>query len=125
MLLEALPLSRNGKVDRGALPAAEQISRLEDPWAAPRNPLEEQIADIWAAVLELEQVGVEDNFFALGGHSLLATQVISRVRTALGVELPVRALFEDPTVTGLARRVSLALENAAGAPAPPLVRLPR
>jgi acyl carrier protein len=124
MLLEALPLSSNGKVDRAALPAPEQLSHRRDTWAAPRNRLEEQLAAIWAAVLRLEQVAVEDNFFALGGHSLLATQVISRVRTSFGVELPVRTLFEEPTVTGLARRVSLALETAA-APAPPLVRLPR
>jgi amino acid adenylation domain-containing protein len=124
MLLEALPLSSNGKVDRAALPAPDQLSQGQDTWVAPRNRLEEQLAAIWAAVLRLERVGVEDNFFALGGHSLLATQVISRVRTSFGVELPVRALFEDPTVTGLARRVSLVLETTA-VPAPPLVRLPR
>ena len=73
---------------------------------APRTPpIEQQIADIWTQVLRLEQVGVHDNFFELGGHSLLATQVISRLRQTFGVELPLRTLFEAPTVADLGARI--------------------
>jgi acyl carrier protein len=72
---------------------------------APRSPIEQQLADIWAEVLRLERVGIHDNFFEFGGHSLLATQVISRLRQAFGVELPVRTLFEAPTVADLGARL--------------------
>ena len=80
---------------------------------APRGPVEELLAEIWAAVLRVERVGARDNFFALGGHSLLATQVMSRVRTAFGVELPLQRLFETPTVGGLARAVEAARRASA------------
>jgi amino acid adenylation domain-containing protein len=123
--LDQLPLSPNGKIDRRSLPAPQAATPQQGRFIAPRTPAEELLAGLWASVLRLERVSVEDNFFALGGHSLLATQVISRVRTAFGVELPLRALFEDPTVAGLARRVTLGLETAASSLAPPLVRLPR
>ena len=106
VVLEALPLTPNGKVDRrGAAGAGRResgTSAAED--GAPRTPVEEMLAGIFGEVLGLERVGVEDNFFELGGHSLLATQVVSRVREALGVELPLRALFEAPTVRGSAER---------------------
>src|SRR5262249_61931878 len=87
----------------------------------------EMLAGIWSAVLQRERVGVEDNFFALGGHSLLATQVMSRVRKAFGIEMPLRALFEAPTVAGLAREIETALAGRRGRrePPPPLVRRPR
>jgi surfactin family lipopeptide synthetase A len=106
VLLDALPLTPNGKVDRRALPAPDQ-SRPDQSvtFVAPRSPIEQQLADIWAEVLRLEQVGIHDNFFELGGHSLLATQVISRLRQAFGVELPVRTLFEAPTVADLGARL--------------------
>jgi amino acid adenylation domain-containing protein len=99
VLLEQLPLTRNGKVDRRALPKPER----QGAFVAPRSPVEERLAGMWAEVLGLERVGIHDNFFELGGHSLLATQVISRLRDAFRVELPVRRLFDEgATVAGLA-----------------------
>jgi amino acid adenylation domain-containing protein len=114
VLLEALPLTPNGKVDRRALPAPE-AGRLElgEPYVAPRSPVEAMLTGIWADILEVEQVGVHVNFFELGGHSLLATQVISRVRTAFQVELPLRRLFEVPTVAGLALLILESLTDEA------------
>src|SRR5262249_51420590 len=94
----------SGKLDRRALPAPEMMTALSEGEAA-RTPIEEIIAGIWAEVLRLEKVGVDQNFFELGGHSLLATQVSSRVRTIFGIELPLRKLFEQPTVADLARSV--------------------
>ncbi|MGE6764044.1 non-ribosomal peptide synthase/polyketide synthase, partial [Corallococcus interemptor] len=105
LVLEALPLNTNGKVDRKALPAP-QSGAAASTYVAPRNPTEEQLAAIWAAVLRVPQVGMKDSFFDLGGHSLLATQVVSRVRAAFSVELPLRALFESPTVEALAARLA-------------------
>lgn len=106
VLLDALPLTPNGKVDRNALPTPEPSPpEPEDAYVAPRTPVEEVVARIWAEVLRLERIGVTADFFALGGHSLRATQIISRVREAFQVELPLRALFEVPTVAGLAREV--------------------
>jgi acyl carrier protein len=100
--LESLPLTPNGKVDRRALPEPELRPELELTFVAPRTPIEEMLASIWAGVLSIEQVGVHDNFFELGGHSLLATQVISRVRDTISIELPLRSLFEAPTIAELA-----------------------
>ncbi|HEY0604627.1 MAG TPA: condensation domain-containing protein, partial [Herpetosiphonaceae bacterium] len=105
VVLERLPLTPNGKVDRRALPAPDYTQAAET-FVAPRTPLETQIAGIWAEVLGIARVGVTDNFFALGGHSLLATQVITRIREACQIELPLRALFETPTVAGLAEQIA-------------------
>ncbi|HLK56986.1 MAG TPA: amino acid adenylation domain-containing protein, partial [Chthonomonadaceae bacterium] len=120
VLLEALPLNANGKVDRKALPAPEMGAVTEQEYVAPRTPIEAGVAEVWSEVLRLESVGAHANFFELGGHSLLATQVISRLRSAFQVELPLRALFEAPTVAELAARV----EQARGEErisAPPLL----
>jgi amino acid adenylation domain-containing protein len=104
---DSLPLTPNGKIDRRALPDPEQeAAGRQRAYVAPSNPIEEQLAKIWGDVLAVERVGVEDNFFDLGGHSLLATQVISRIRTALDVQVPLRTIFETPTVAGLARAVA-------------------
>jgi amino acid adenylation domain-containing protein len=102
-MLEALPLTVNGKVDRQALPAVPRTrSRLAIPFTLPRTPNEAELAKIWAAVLGLEEVGIHDHFLELGGHSLLATQIASRVRDAFRVEVPLSALFEAPTVAEMA-----------------------
>jgi len=125
VLLAALPLTPNGKVDRRALPAPEWFSA--EPGGAPalpRDELEVLLADVFAAVLGLETVGGGDDFFALGGHSLLATQVMARLRRRLGIDLPLRLLFEEPTVSGLAGRVRALQLAGAPAPPPPLRRLP-
>ena len=112
ILLEDVPRNPNGKVDRQALPAPDQ-RRLErqDPGIAPRTPVEKMLAEIWAEVLGLEQVGVQDNFFDLGGHSLFATRVLTRVRDILAVELPLRALFETPTLAEFAMVIAQSQAN--------------
>ncbi|HZF12188.1 MAG TPA: amino acid adenylation domain-containing protein, partial [Thermoanaerobaculia bacterium] len=121
VLLDALPLTAHGKVDRAALPEPDpDRAGVEAELVAPRGPLEEAVARIWLELLGLEAVGVLDNFFALGGHSLLATQVVSRLRDSQGVELPVRALFEEPTIAGLAARVEAELRTRTAVALPPL-----
>ncbi|MEO5680212.1 MAG: amino acid adenylation domain-containing protein [Acidimicrobiales bacterium] len=118
--LGSFPLSTNGKVDRAALPEPEPALPALDRRPAPATtPIEEKVAAIWARVLGLEGigVGVDDDFFALGGHSLLASQVIAHIREELGTQTPLRAIFEAPTVAGLALRIAA---EAPGAPTVPL-----
>ncbi len=126
MLLDALPLTANGKVDRRALPAPEWRRGDGAPqFAAPRGPIEELVAGIWSQVLGIEPFGLHDRFFDLGGHSLLATQVVSRVREACGVEVPLRALFEAPTLAAFAARVEAARQAGEARATPPILRVPR
>ncbi|RKH75197.1 amino acid adenylation domain-containing protein, partial [Corallococcus sp. AB045] len=118
--LDALPLTSNGKVDRKALPAPDaSVLRASHAYEAPATPLEEKLAALWSEVLRVPTVGRTDNFFELGGHSLLATQLVARVRAALDVELPLRALFEAPTISALAERLHRA---STGTRLPPLTR---
>ncbi|MEO0971274.1 MAG: non-ribosomal peptide synthetase, partial [Cyanobacteria bacterium J06639_18] len=104
--LAALPLTPNGKVDRKALPVPDENISRDSEHVAPRTPEEEIIANIFAAVLGVQSVGIHDNFFELGGHSLLATQLISRLRSALTVEIPLRAIFESPTIVQLGQTIT-------------------
>ena len=109
MALEALPRTESGKVDRRRLPEPGQgRTAVEEGYVAPQTPVEEGVARIWEELLRREPIGVKDNFFDLGGHSLLATQVISRLREAFSVELPLKTLFESATVGELALAVAQA-----------------
>ncbi|MBN8468384.1 non-ribosomal peptide synthase/polyketide synthase [Corallococcus exiguus] len=124
VLLDALPLTPNAKVDRKALPAPEGTRAPTVEFIAPRSDIEQRLADIWQRVLRVDRIGIHDDFFALGGHSLLATQAVSRIRSEFRIELPLRALFDAPTIAALA----LALEPASstrGLKAPALRALPR
>ena len=103
VLLDAIPLTPNGKVDWQSLPVPDgERPGLEQEYVAPETPFEETLAEIWAELLRVDRVGVHDNFFDLGGHSLIAARVMSRVREAFDVDLPLRRFFESPTVAQLA-----------------------
>jgi amino acid adenylation domain-containing protein len=120
--LAELPLTPNGKVNRKALPAPDATRQERDAaYVAPRSALEELLAGLWAEVLQVERVGATEDFFELGGHSLMATQLIARVREVCRVELPLRALFEVPTVAGLAAYIEAELRAGSSQQAPPLV----
>jgi amino acid adenylation domain-containing protein len=115
--LDALPLNQNGKVDRRALPAPEReaFTAAANAFIEPHTGVEQAIAEIWREILKLDRIGVHDNFFDLGGHSLLATQVVSRVRDRLQFHVPLRALFEAPTIAALAAAVEdLLLDEIEG-----------
>lgn len=122
--LDAFPLTANGKVDRRALPAPDgRRPEVDEAFVACRTPTEDLLAEIWGQVLGVERVGIHDDFFQLGGHSLLATQVVSRIREGFQVEMPLRRLFDTPTVAGLAEHIDLS--RGAGLQAPPIVPVPR
>jgi natural product biosynthesis luciferase-like monooxygenase protein len=114
--LEALPLTPNKKVDRAALPEPDTARPiLEDAFVKARTPIEQQLTEIWAEVLNVKDIGVNDNFFALGGHSLSAVQVVFQARQAFGVDLPLRMIFQAPTLVELAGKVEALLIEQADA----------
>ncbi|MFJ1551977.1 amino acid adenylation domain-containing protein, partial [Streptomyces sp. NPDC088246] len=120
--LSELPLTANGKLDHAALPAPDSVLHDQTGFVAPRTEVERILAEVWAQVLGTDEIGAEGNFFELGGQSLLATQVISRVREVFGVEVPLSALFDEPTV----RQLSVVIEGAGDAVvAPPVVAVDR
>ena len=126
VMLETLPLTPSGKVNRQALPAPGPMrADCEDLYVAPRTPIEQQIAAIWCRLLGLAQVGIYDNFFELGGHSLLAMQVLFRIRSAIHVEVSLLGFFETPTVAGIAAIIATADQVQEGRQAAPLVPIPR
>ncbi|GGA46190.1 non-ribosomal peptide synthetase [Okeania sp. KiyG1] len=119
VMLESLPLTPNGKVNRRALKAPELDSSTSAPFVGPQTPAQELLADIYASVLGIEQVGIHDNFFELGGHSLFGTQVISRLRETFAVEMPLRSIFEAPTVAQL--EAQLNRQNEGQLPIAPVI----
>ena len=123
VVLTALPLMHNGKVDRNQLPEPEQL-RPEKERVAPRTIIEEMLTVVWGELLGVEQIGVHHNFFDLGGHSLLGTQLVARLRKLFQVELPLRMLFDSPTIAGMAVAVETLLKDDQAA-RPPLQPLPR
>ena len=123
LLLPKLPLTANGKIDRQALPEPEAVE--SKAYVAPQTETEEGIAKIWIEVLHRERISTDDNFFDLGGHSLLATRVISRVREQFQVELPIRAMFESPTISGVALAIVNAGKSTLVAKEPAIVRVSR
>ncbi|HEX2187469.1 MAG TPA: condensation domain-containing protein, partial [Longimicrobiaceae bacterium] len=123
--LDALPLTRNGKVDRRALPEPDAGDLAGTHFVAPGTPTEEVLAALWSQLLGAGRVGATDDFFTLGGHSLLATRLASRVRSDLRVELPIRAIFEHSSLGALAAEVDRLRRSAPGVEAPPIVPVPR
>jgi amino acid adenylation domain-containing protein len=124
IILETLPLTRHGKIDRLALPSPDGL-KLTSTYTAPRSPTEEALVKIWMDLLRLKQVGIHDNFFELGGHSLLATQLASRIRDTFSIEIPLRTLFESPTILQLASVIDAIQISHVSAAAPALVPLDR
>ncbi len=118
VFLESLPLNANGKIDRKALPAPDaNRADLGVEYVAPRTEMEQLLAGIWAEVLKVERVGIHDNFFALGGHSLLATQLVARTGEKTSIVVPVRVLFDAPTVSALAVQTELLVAQRLSQPA--------
>jgi len=126
VILDAMPLTPNGKVNHRALPIPDTATFcLGATFVEPRNSVEQEVAEIWLQVLGIDKVGIYDNFFQLGGHSLLATQVISRIRKTFEVELPLRCLFESPTVAGLAEGIQAAMKTEVERNGSPIARVSR
>ncbi|GHO60127.1 hypothetical protein KSB_86020 [Ktedonobacter robiniae] len=120
VFLDELPLNANGKIDRQALPEPEmRDEQTGREHIAARTPIEEVVAVIWSEVLAVRPVSIEANFFSLGGHSLLATRVVARLRSAFAIDLPLRSLFEAPTIAGLARRIECELHGGQRVEIPP------
>jgi len=124
--VEIMPLTVTGKINRSALPVPEETAGLTAARVAPRNQVEEALAELWKSVLGVPEAGIHDNFFERGGHSLLATQLVSRMREAFDVEVSLRVLFERPTIVGLAEEVMrLSRGERKASVIPPIVRVPR
>ncbi|HEX7092288.1 MAG TPA: amino acid adenylation domain-containing protein, partial [Nitrospiraceae bacterium] len=124
--VEAMPLTATGKINRSVLPVPEETAGQAAARIAPRNQVEEALAELWKSVLGVPEAGIHDNFFERGGHSLLATQLVSRMREVFDVEVSLRVLFERPTIVGLAEEVTRLRRGERKASAiPPIVRVPR
>jgi amino acid adenylation domain-containing protein/thioester reductase-like protein len=117
VVLESLPLTPNGKIDRRALPdPKKERPVLNEDYIAPSTPLEEQLAEIWSEILEIDQIGIKDNFFELGGHSLLAAQMLAQAEEVINVALPIFYLLKDPTITGLIEGMNIVQKSGSAFP---------
>lgn len=125
LTLPKMPLNANGKIDRQALPRPEDIRGAPKETIAPRTPSEEVVGAIWAEVLKRDDLSVDDNFFEIGGHSLLATQIASRLREHFKIPVPVRAVFESPSIAQLAERMDQSRREEQGMLPPPITAVPR
>jgi acyl carrier protein len=126
VLLESLPLTPNGKLDRRALPAPKRARpALTSPFVGARTPLEEAISTLWSQLLDVEQVSIHDDFIELGGHSVLAMQIVSRLRSTIQVDVPLRAFFEAPTVAQLAELIQQLQVTSVKPQLPPIRRVSR
>jgi acyl carrier protein len=126
VVLEALPLMPNGKVDCNALPLPDGTRPpLTGEFASPRTEIEELITQTWEEVLKIENIGIYDNFFELGGHSLLATQIIARLQEAFNKDVPLRVLFDSPTIAELAQELETIIRDGRAPELPPIVPVPR
>jgi amino acid adenylation domain-containing protein len=126
VMLEKFPLTTNGKIDRKALPSPTGLRpELESAYVAPATEIERTIASIWQAVLRLEKIGIHDNFFEVGGYSLLAIRVISRIRKASQIDLPLQSFFESPTIAGLSQAIEKLRNSGAAFQVPPIVPISR
>lgn len=126
VMMERLPLTPNGKIDRRALPSPEASGgKLKEGYVAPRTQTEEILAEIWTDILRVNRIDIHDNFFEIGGHSLSATRVMSQVRSKFQVEIPLRALFENPTIAELACVIDRTKEDVAQPKLPAIKRVPR
>jgi amino acid adenylation domain-containing protein len=123
VILDALPLTANGKIDRRALPPSESSSETSEKYVAPRNPIEDILVNVWSEILKVEKVGINDNFFELGGHSLLATKLVAQIRDRLKIELPLRQLFNTATLAELAQGIEQLKQQTPDSPVPTI--LPR
>jgi acyl carrier protein len=123
VILDALPLTANGKIDRRALPPSESSSEPSEKYVAPRNPIEDILVNVWSEILKVEKVGINDNFFELGGHSLLATKLVAQIRDRLKIELPLRQLFNTATLAELAQGIEQLKQQTPDSPVPTI--LPR
>jgi acyl carrier protein len=119
LVVDAFPLLPSGKIDRRALPLHSGARPIDDrTYVGPQTPTQERLAGVWRNLLKVEQIGITDNFFELGGHSLMVMQVVARIRKEFEVEVPIRSLFEDPTIKGLAKEVEDAKAKGIKASAP-------
>jgi amino acid adenylation domain-containing protein len=126
VVMEALPLMPNGKVDRNTLPPPDGARlSLTGEFVSPRTEIEELIAQTWREVLKIENVGIYDNFFELGGHSLLATQIVARLQEAFNKDIPLRVLFDAPTIAELAQELETIIRDGPAPQLPPIVPVPR
>jgi acyl carrier protein len=122
VFIDKIPLTPNGKIDRKSLPAPDlSLRQVGDTYVAPQTELQQQLSAIWSEVLRVEKIGINDNFFKLGGHSLLATQVISRIRHTYTIDLPLRALFEHPTIYTLTQDIETLMDKKTLSLIPPIV----